>query len=58
MGETADISGGQTMHYQTEKCGCIYIVWGGDFAGEPKGKKLSKPCGKHNRRTSKERRKG
>ena len=32
------VSGGQTMNYETDPCGCIYVVGGGDFVGDPDSK--------------------
>ena len=45
------MSDGQTMHHETDKCGCVYVVGSGDFAGDPDDKKLSIPCGEHEQRT-------
>ncbi len=44
------VSGGQTMHYEAEKCGCVYIVSGGDFIGDKDSRKSSKRCGEHEHR--------
>ena len=50
------MNSGQTMHYETDKCGCVYTVGGGDFVGDPNDRKLSMPCGDHERRSKYDRR--
>ena len=47
-----------TNHYETDQCGCLYIVWGGDFDGDHEGRELNKPCKEHERRKGQRRRGG